>query len=114
MGFLLAVVVLALAGCPAPTNRAPLFEFTSALSATTAVPATLDGSAATDPDADTLTFLWELTYVPDGSSLSVGSADIVDATSAVASFTPDVTGMWLVQLTVSDGALSVTRDTKLF
>jgi hypothetical protein len=110
---LIPVMLFAFSGCPTPVNQAPVFDFLRTIEATTDLVVTLDGSAATDPDGDTLTFLWELTAVPPGSSLVVGSTDITNATSAVATFTPDVTGYYFVSFTVSDGSLSITRDTKV-
>ncbi len=51
-----------------------------------------------------LTYAWTLTQVPPGSSSSIASPSLVDP-----SFTPDLPGTYGVQVTVSDGANSVTR-----
>ncbi len=58
----------------------------------------LVGSASFDPDGDPLSYGWSLTSRPGGST-----ADIVDPDLEVASFTPDVDGVWYVDLIVTDG-----------
>jgi len=63
----------------------------------------LDGSASTDPDGDTLTFLWRLA---DGTQLATGPS---------ATFTAPVTpGPVALRLEVSDGTLSATDDLVVF
>jgi hypothetical protein len=63
----------------------------------------LDGSASNDPDAgpSALTYHWRFVSVPAGSSM--GNADISSADTATPSFTPDVTGTYVLELSVSDG-----------
>ncbi|MGH3997722.1 MAG: Ig-like domain-containing protein, partial [Pseudonocardiaceae bacterium] len=70
---------------------------------------TLNGSG-TDPDngPNPIIFQWTFAQVPLGSTLT--DADITNATNAQASFTPDVTGLYRLTLTVSDGDLSDTDD----
>ena len=65
--------------------------------------AVLDGTGSDDPDngPDPLSFRWRFVSVPPGSGLT--DADIVDAESAMPSFTPDVEGDYTLELTVSDG-----------
>ena len=68
---------------------------------------TLNGSASSDPDRgpDPLTFRWGFAQVrPSGSALT--DANITNATSPQASFTPDVAGLYRLRLTVFDGELS--------
>lgn len=67
---------------------------------------TLDGSASSDQDGDTLTYQWLLTSVPDGSLASLSSTTAVSPT-----FTADVEGAYVVQLIVNDGKTDSTADT---
>ena len=68
--------------------------------------ATLNGTASHDPDngPQPLTYQWTLVSKPVASGLT--NASIQDATTATASFTPDVAGIYILRLDVSDGALS--------
>ncbi|MBJ6751481.1 RHS repeat-associated core domain-containing protein [Geomonas anaerohicana] len=66
---------------------------------------TLDGSRSADPNNDPLVFQWRLVSVPQGSS-----AVIADGTTAVASFTADVAGAYVAELTVSDGKKTSLAD----
>ncbi|MBC8155553.1 MAG: hypothetical protein H7Z72_21915 [Bacteroidetes bacterium] len=58
----------------------------------------LDGSKTADPDGNRLTYQWTFKSKPAGSTAAISSAD-----NALASFTPDVLGAYVVVLTVSDG-----------
>ena len=64
-------------------------------------PFALDGSGSSDPDTnpDDLTFAWEITDKPDGSSATV-TAEANNSDEAT--FVPDVLGDYVVRLTVSD------------
>jgi hypothetical protein len=57
----------------------------------------LDGSASFDPESDMLSYAWDLTSAPVGSTSSV-----LDPNSAVTSIVPDVEGAYQVTLQVSD------------
>ena len=70
---------------------------------------TLDGSGSSDPDGSSLTWLWSFDSVPAGSSLT--DSDLTDATSASASFVPDVRGSFTLALVVDDGSASSAADT---
>jgi hypothetical protein len=61
----------------------------------------LDGGASWDANGDSLTYQWSLLSYPQGSH-----AAIVNPTSEVAVFTPDVEGTFVIQLVVSDGIAS--------
>ena len=63
-------------------------------------PVSLDGRGSTDADGDSLSYAWALTSAPAGSS-----AALTEATAPVATLVPDVAGLYVVQLIVSDGKL---------
>lgn len=67
----------------------------------------LDGSASTDPDADTLTYLWQLQTGPSGGAVNFSDNAIVNPTA-----TFNVPGAYTILLTVDDGVESDT-DTVL-
>jgi hypothetical protein len=68
---------------------------------------TVDGANSTDPLERALTYSWTFAKVPDASTLSTVDA----ADSVAASFTPDVSGMYIVALTVNNGMTSSSPDT---
>ena len=59
---------------------------------------TLDGTASTDANGDSLTYKWSLLYKPTGSLASLASA-----TSSKPTFTADTVGTFVVSLVVNDG-----------
>ncbi len=71
--------------------------------------AKLDGSGSSDQDGDPLTFSWELTRKPDGSTQTLSGADTVSPT-----FTPDRLGEFRARLTVSDGELTDDDSVSVF
>ena len=66
---------------------------------------TLDGSASSDVDGDPLTWLWSFTVVPVGSNVQLSDATITNPT-----FTPDLQGQYVIQLTVNDQQANSTPD----
>lgn len=58
---------------------------------------TLDGSASSDPDDDPLTYHWAIASRPALSNVS-----ITDDDQEIASFVPDKTGNYVIELTVTD------------
>ncbi len=65
----------------------------------------LSGSSSSDPDGDQLSFAWELTSRPEGSS-----AALEEASSATPSFVPDLAGIYLLTLTVKDPSGASATD----
>lgn len=88
------------------SNTSPIANAGSDQTVSTGTTVTLNGSNSSDPDGDTLTYLWDITIKPTGSIASVA-----DATSANASFLPDVDGTYTVQLLVNDGTVDSPADT---
>jgi mono/diheme cytochrome c family protein len=62
----------------------------------------LDGSGSSDPEGEPLIYAWTL-EPPDGSTASLAGAD-----TAMPSFTADVAGDYVAELTVDDGELTAT------
>ena len=62
----------------------------------------LDGTPSEDPDGDALAYRWVFVKRPADSDLT--NSDIVGRSSANASIQPDVAGLYVIRLTVSDGS----------
>lgn len=65
----------------------------------------LDGSASSDPDGDTLTFSWTFLARPAGSTATLTGANTDRPT-----FTADVRGDYVLELTVDDGRGGTATD----
>jgi hypothetical protein len=59
---------------------------------------TMNGSASTDANGDTLTYQWALTTKPTASV-----ATLVGPTTEMPTFTADIAGFYVATLTVNDG-----------
>ena len=86
------------------SNVAPNAEAGPLVNAVTGTAATVDASASTDANGDTLTYSWTFQSVPAGSAIS--NASYADPTAVSTTFTPDVDGDYRVRLVVSDGYLT--------
>ncbi|MDH5751477.1 MAG: DUF1565 domain-containing protein [Deltaproteobacteria bacterium] len=64
-------------------------------------PVTLDGSASSDPNDDTLTFLWSVASGPIGNLAGFDDNTLVNPV-----FTPDMPGAYVISLVASDGTLN--------
>lgn len=70
--------------------------------------ASLDGSASYDPLGRALTFSWSLVDYPEHSAVT--SASIDNASETLASFTPDVKGVYVANLIVNNGVADSIAD----
>jgi len=70
---------------------------------------TLDASGSYDPTGRSLTYAWTLVDVPDDSSLT----GVLDPTAASTSFTPDTSGVFIVNLVVNNGVADSAADALL-
>ena len=87
-------------------NSRPVAKAGPDLSAFVGEPVTLDGSGSIDVDGDPLSYSWSLSVRPDASTASLSAA-----TTAAATLVPDLPGLYVAQLIVSDGALDSSPDT---
>ncbi|MFD3392147.1 PKD domain-containing protein [Alteromonas macleodii] len=90
----------------ATANSAPVANAGNDQNASTGTVVTLNGSASSDADGDTLSYTWSLTSLPSGSSASLTSPTNVSPT-----FTADVDGTYVAQLIVNDGTVDSAADT---
>lgn len=79
-------------------NTAPIAKAGADQNVVTNTTVTLDGTASTDADGDTLTYAWTLTSKPTGSAANLSSGSVVRPT-----FVADVAGVYTASLTVNDG-----------
>jgi len=70
--------------------------------------ATIDGSASSDILDDELSYSWSMLVQPEGSTATLADVDAVAAT-----LVPDLEGLYMVTLEVSDGSLSDTAVIEL-
>jgi hypothetical protein len=91
-----------LAGCSStPPNVAPVAHAGLDQNVTTGSSVTLDATRSSDANNDTLTYAWSLIAKPASSTAVLSSENSVKP-----SFSADVSGVYALRLTVSDGKLS--------
>ncbi len=86
---------------PLPSNQAPSAQITAPQSVTSGETVTLDGSGSSDPDGDTITYLWTQTQ---GDNITL--ANSTDSTLSFVAPTVQQSTSYTFQLSVSDGSLS--------
>lgn len=91
----------------AGTNTAPVANPGSDSTVAPGTEVTLNGGNSSDVDGNALTYTWNLTSKPSGSALSTGTTSITKSTTnpALATFTPDKKGAYVVSLVVNDGTV---------
>lgn len=87
-------------------NNVPVANAGTAQNISTGATVTLDGSASSDADGDTLTYSWSVVSVAVGSSANLSSTDVVNP-----SFVADVDGEYVFELVVNDGTIDSDADT---
>jgi len=84
-------------------NLPPIADAGSDLEGTVGMAVNLDGSASSDPNGDTLTYAWATVYAPSGST-----KNLLDAGAPKTVFMPDLPGLYVFSLVVSDRSMSST------
>jgi hypothetical protein len=69
-------------------------------------PVQMDGSLSTDADGSSLVYMWTMTEKPNGSHANLSGANRINPV-----FTPDVPGLYTIQLIVNDGEIDSDPDT---
>lgn len=89
----------------APSNNKPVANAGADQNTNIGTLVTLDGSASSDADGDSLAYRWSLVSVPNGSSVT-----LFNNSTTRPSFTPDAEGSYVVQLIVNDGKVDSDAD----
>lgn len=89
----------------APTARVYPAQQRSIIGAT----ARLDGRTSSDPQGDPLTYIWNFVEIPIGSTLTLADLEDLAPDSSAVGFAPDITGVYIVGLVVSDGQYFSSR-----
>ena len=87
-------------------NSGPVANAGSDQTVTTGDTVSVDGSASSDPEGDTLAFVWTLSSRPGGSIAALSAPSTPNPT-----FVADVVGNYELSLTVSDGTGYSSPDT---
>jgi hypothetical protein len=88
-----------------PSNTAPIANAGSDNAVATGETFSLDGTASSDADNDTLTYLWAITSAPSESLAALSITTTVQP-----DFTADIDGSYIFSLTVNDGTVDSAID----
>jgi hypothetical protein len=86
-------------------NRAPVAVAGADQSVAVGTAVTLDAGGSSDPDGDALTFVWQFVSRPNGSHASLSAPAL-----GLGAFSADVSGRFVVRVTVTDGAGASSVD----
>lgn len=84
-----------------PTNTAPIANAGPDQSVINGNDVTLSGAMSTDPENNSLNYVWSFSARPSGSSATLTNANTVSPV-----FTPDILGNYEISLVVNDGTLN--------
>ncbi|MBW6511957.1 MAG: hypothetical protein K0A93_07555 [Desulfuromonadaceae bacterium] len=90
----------------ATPNSAPVANAGPDQNVATDSSVTLDGSASSDANSDPLTYQWNITSTPSGSTATLSATNVARPT-----FTADVDGNYVFSLIVNDGLDDSSADT---
>ncbi len=87
------------------TSTAPIADAGPDMSVSTNSLVTLEGNRSSDPGGESLIYTWLLSSKPGGSSAALSDSSSINPT-----FTADIAGSYLLNLTVNDGTTDSTED----
>lgn len=87
-------------------NVAPIANAGADQNINTATAVTLDGSASSDMDSDSLSYIWSFTTQPEESNATLSDTHAINP-----SFVADVEGLYVLSLIVNDGVADSMADT---
>ncbi|GAB3995779.1 hypothetical protein GCM10028807_36820 [Spirosoma daeguense] len=79
-------------------GKPPVISLATSMTVETGQQTSIDGSKSSDPDGDKLTYAWAIKTKPTGSNTT-----LTNTQSAVAGFTADIVGTYVLSLTITDG-----------
>lgn len=86
-------------------NSVPIAHAGADQNVTVMARVSLDGSGSQDPDGDLLHYQWQIVSKPSGSDANLSSHTVVNP-----SFVADVTGSYVIALSVNDGSADSLRS----
>ncbi|HEV7693105.1 MAG TPA: hypothetical protein VGO52_19880 [Hyphomonadaceae bacterium] len=87
-------------------NRAPTAVAGAGVTGVVGELLTFNGAASSDPDGNTIAYVWAITSAPSGSAAVLSSA-----TTPTPKLRPDVSGTYVLSLVVTDGTLVSAAST---